>query len=391
MAQIDPRKRTATGVTGGTTTGQALGGASPAQQGGKPSAPTSAAPGGGATAAGPPQAAQSPGQVGTGFVNLSQVLAANRPAAQQMGQNLVNSATSKAQQVQADTNAAKNTYAQAGQAAVLQYDPTKVNAGYNQATAAYRNQPTRPERPQGYGYTEDPEYKAYVDSATQGISEGKALGETKYTGPKTWEEAGVDVAGLTQRAVDAVDETSALGTAGGRQALLSKQVAGPYSAGNKALDSALLTSAIGGEGQQVAQQYANLSDMLAQARGEAGKSYEANAAATAEAAGKYGADAAKLEALQKQNRETLEASDQNRRWNSETRIGLDGRPVSGGPQTPYVLPSPKPGGGYTMNPLPGPIGGVNPQPTTYPAPGASPQAPANQWGSVPWYMRPRRP
>lgn len=390
MAQIDPRKRTATGITGGTTTGQALGGAPSSQGGGKPSGPSaSAAPGGGATAPGPAQASQSPGQVGTGFVNLSQVLAANRPAAQQMGQNLINSATSKAQQVQADTNAAKNTYAQAGQAAVLQYDPTKVAAGYNQATAAYRNQPSRPQRPQGYGYTEDPEYKAYVDSANAGIAEGKALAETKYTGPKTWEDAGVDVAGLTQRAVDAVDETAALGTAGGRQALLSKQVTGPYSAGNKALDSALLTSAIGGEGAQVAQQYANLSDVLAQARGEAAKSYEANAAATADAAGKYGSDAAKLEATQKQNREQLEAFDRQRHLNSDTRIGIDGRPVSGGPQTPIVLPVPRVGGGYTVNPIPGPTN-APPETTSYPMPGA-PQVPTNQWGSTPWYMRNRRP
>lgn len=384
MAQIDPRKRTATSVTGGTTTGQALGGAPSSSQGGKPSAP-----GGGATPTGPAQASQSPAQVGTGFVNLSQVLAANRQGAQQMGQGLVNSATSKAQSVQADTNAAKNTYAQAGQAAVLQYDPNKVQGAYNQATAAYRNQPTRPERPQGYGYTEDPEYKAYVDSATPGIAEGKALAETKYTGPKTWEDAGVDVAGLTKRATEAVDETAALGTAGGRQALLSRQVAGPYSAGNKALDSALLTSAIGGEGAQVAQQYANLSDVLAKARGEASTSYEANAAKTAEAAGKYGTDAAKLEALQQQNKAQLESFDQQRHLNSDTRIGIDGRPVSGGPQTPVALPIPRAGGGYDIPAYPGPTG-MTPSPNTYPAPGAAPQVPANQWGGLPWYMR-RKP
>lgn len=389
MAQIDPRKRTATSVTGGTTTGQSLGGASPSQQTGKPSGTaTAASPGGGATAAGPAQASQNPAQAGTGFVNLSQVLAANRPAAQQMGQNLVNSATSKAQSVQADTNAAKNTYAQAGQAAVLQYDPTKVSGGYNQAVANYNA--TRPQRPQGYGYTEDPEYKAYVDSAAPGIAEGKALAETKYTGPKTWEDAGVDVAGLTSRATEAVDETSALGTAGGRQTLLSKQVTGPYSAGNKALDSALLTSAIGGQGAQVAQQYANLSDVLAKARGEASTAYEANAAATADAASKYGTDAAKLEALQQQNKAQLESFDQQRHLNSDTRIGIDGRPVSGGPQTPIVQPFPSAGGGgYGTPTYPGPTG-MTPSPSTYPVPGATPQVPANQWGGVPWYMR-RKP
>jgi hypothetical protein len=317
--------------------------------------------------------------VGTGFVNLSQVLAANRQGAQQMGQGLVNSATSKAQSVQADTNAAKNTYAQAGQAAVLQYDPTKVAAGYKQAVANYNAQPTRPQRPQGYGYTEDPEYKAFVDSATPGIAEGKTLAESKYTGPKTWEDAGVDVAGLTQRATEAVDETAALGSAGGRQALLSKQVAGPYSAGNKALDSALLTSAIGGEGQQVAQQYANLSDVLAKARGEAATSYDANAAKTAEAAGKYGADATKLEATQKANKETLDLADQNRKWNEN----------GGGPQNSAPLPYLNPGGGYTFREIPN-SNGVYPEPTTWPAPSAAPPVPANQWGGVPWYAR-RKP
>lgn len=347
MAQIDPRKRTASGVVGGTTTGQALGGPSPAaQQGGKPTGP-SAAPTGGAAPPGPPQASQRPSQVGTGFVNLSQVLSANRPAAQKMGAGLVNAATQKATQAQSQAASAKNTYETAGRAAVLQHDPTAVRSGYEAAWKEHvaKGAPSQ----QGWAYTDQPEYKAYVDSAQPGIDLGKQRAATTYTGPKTWEDAGVDVAGLTARTAEAQDEAAALGTAGGRQALLSKQVTGPYSAGNRALDSALLTSAIGQQGQQVASQYANLSDMLAKSRGEASGTYDANTAATAEAAGKYGADAAALEKEQTANREGLEYNERQRLW-STTPFLSRGDPNNFFDQPRNVVSNPQMGTG----PLPVP-------------------------------------
>lgn len=373
MAQLDPRKRTATGTTGGTTTGAALGGPAPAQQSAGSAAPGGAAP----SLTGPPQAAQRPGQAGTGFVNLSQVLAANRPAAQQMGAGLVNGVTQKAQQVQTDTVGAKNTYEAAGRAAVLQYDPTKVRAGYNAATSAYKAAP--PPSQQGWAYTDQPAYKAWVGSAQPGIDSGKALAETKYTGPKTWEDAGVDVAGLTSRAITAQDEAAALGSAGGRQALLSKQVTGPYSAGNKALDSALLTSAIGGQGQQVASQYANLSETLAAARGESSAAYGANAAATQAAAGKYGADAGALEKEQAGNKELLEYNERERLRSTAPVVPRDGgKPVISNPQA-----------GYGQLPMPG--GGVTGKPATYRDPNPEPAPVPNQWGSIPWYARKRGP
>lgn len=371
MAQIDPRKRTATGITGGTTTGTALGGPAPAQQSAGGAAP------GGATMAptGPPQATQRPAQAGTGFVNLSQVLAANRPAAQQMGANLINGVTQKAQQVQKDTTGAKDTFEAAGRAAVLNYDPTKVKAGFKAATGAYMAAP--PPRQQGWAYTEQPEYQAWVNSAQPGIDMGKALGGTTYAGPKSWEDAGVDVAGLTSRATQAQDEAAALGSAGGRQALLSKQVTGPYSGGNRALDSALLTSAIGGEGQQVASQYANLSDMLAKSRGEAGKTFDANAAATADAAGKFGADAAALEKEQQGNKEFLDSAERNRHWSIDSYVGRDGRVVSGGPLSSAPLP------------IPG-VGGISGKPATQRDPNPTPTAFPGQFGGAPWYLQQKR-
>jgi hypothetical protein len=353
---LDPRKsRTASGVVGGTATGQALGGASaatPAVAGGAPAA-------GGAAPAGPPQAAQ---KAGTGFVNLSQVLEANRPAAQQMGQGLVDAATTKAKAAQTEGAVAKNTYEAAGRAAVLQYDPKKVGTGYNAAVAGYNKAPSPNQ--QGWAYTDQPQYKAYVDSAQPGIEEGKALAGTKYAGPKDWAGAGVDVAGITSRTLAAQDETAALATAGGRQALLSKQVTGPYSAGNKSLDSALLTSAIGGEGQEVANQYSNLSAMLAQQRGEADASYAANSKATADAAAAYGKDAANLEAVQARNKELLDYEARNRQWNSE----------GSNPQSPVLQPIPKAGGGYTVPTVQNPYNTPE-SPTTYPTPRPAPVAP----------------
>lgn len=343
MAKIDPLKRTASGVVGGPTTGKALGGPAPAAQ----LSAGGAAPTGGATPAGPPQASQRPAQVGTGFVNLSQVLSANRTGAQKMGAGLVNAATQKATDVQKQSTDAKATFETLGRSAVLKYDPSAVRGGFDAAWKDYEAK--KPGNQQGWAYTDQPAYKAYVDSAQPGIDLGKQRAATTYTGPKSWEDAGVDVAGLTARTVEAQDETAALGTAGGRQALLSKQVTGPYSAGSRGLDSALLTSAIGQQGQQVAAQYANLSDLLAQSRGEAAGTYGANAAETAEAAGKYGADAAALEKEQAGNRELLEYNERQRLQRTAPIIGNTDRgdvfnttrPVISGPQNGYgQLPVP---------------------------------------------------
>lgn len=356
----------------------------------RPSGAAQAAPGASASAApagGPPQPAQAqaPAQgaaqtaqpaAGTGFVNLQRILNANQGAGQRMGQQLVQGAQAKGQAAQQATQAARGAFIAASTPKVLQYDPTTVNAGYKQGVADYTANPTP--RPQGYGYTEDPMYKAYVDSATPGIAQGKALAATTYDGPKDWEGAGIDVARLSAEAQRAQDEAAALGTNSGRSALLSQQYAGPRSSGASALDSLLVNDAVGGQAQDVASQFSGLTNMLAQARTEAGTIYDTNKAATETAAGKYGTDAASLEALQQSNKAELEQANKNR---EQTANG-------GGPQMPVVTLIPKPGGGFTTPVYRDHLNNP-PESTTWPTPAPAPSAPRNPWGGINWYNRGR--
>lgn len=364
--QIATRKRpsgTAQAAPSATAPAAPAEGGAPAQQ--KPAAPAAAQPGA-------PQTSQP--AAGTGFVNLQRVLDANRGGGERMGQQLVQGVQAKGQAAQQAQQAAQGAFTAASAAKVLQYDPTTVNAGYKQAVADYSANPTQ--RTPGHGYTEDPMYKAYVDSASEGIARGKALAATSYEGPKSWEDAGIDVAGLTAQAQRAQEEAAALGTNSGRSALLSQQYGGPRSSGASALDAALVGNAVGGQAQDVASSFSGLTDMLAKARDGAGATYDTNKATSDANAAKYGTDAAKLETLQQQNKAELDAADRNRRWTAD----------GGGPQMPILTPIPKPGGGFTAPTVPNPYN-TSPEPTTWPAPRGEPQAPRNPWGGINWYNR----
>lgn len=343
-----------------------------------PAAPGVQAPKALTAPAGAPQGAPQTSQpaAGTGFVGLQRVLDANRGAGERMGQQLVQGVQAKGQAAQQATQAAQGAHTAAAAAKVLQYDPTTVTAGYKQAVADYNANPTT--RPQGYGYTEDPMYKAYVDSATPGIAQGKALAATTYDGPKDWEAAGIDVARLTAEAQRAQDEAAALGTNGGRSALLGQQFAGPRSSGASALDSFLVNDAVGGQAQDVAGQFSSLTDVLAKARDEAGKVYDTNKSTHDANAAKYGTDAASLEALQQSNKAELEQANKNR---EQTANG-------GGPQMPVVTLIPKPGGGFTTPVYRDHLNNP-PESTTWPTPAPAPSAPRNPWGGINWYNRGR--
>lgn len=208
MALTDPRKRP-------------LGGTAGPSPGAAASAPTSGAS--------PAPAAQTARAAGTGFVNLSDILAANRTGAQQMGQALTQQVGQQGAQVQQDITNASNTFQNA------------VRAG----TPTY-SQPT-----------------SYA-----GTQAGAGKG---YSGPTTWADAGITSAqtdGLVTQANEAQDAAQALGTQGGRAALLRERSPG-LTAGGASLDAFLAGAGGGPALQQTAQRYANLSDVLAQARGGA--------------------------------------------------------------------------------------------------------------------------
>lgn len=189
--------------------------------GGAPTA-TAGAPAAGAAAqpAAPQPAAQK--QVGTGFVNMSDILAANQSGAKAMGDALAGRIEAQGQQAQQAVQGAKDKFG-AG-----------VKAGTNVFNAT--------------GVDSRPEARA-----------GAARG---YTGPRTWSEVGVDTAALAGQSAKAGDNAKALTTQGGRAALLRESNPG-LTAGGASLDAFLAGAGMGGRGQQVAAQYGNLSDILA--------------------------------------------------------------------------------------------------------------------------------
>ena len=205
MALTDPRKRSL--------------GSGPSAGGGAPGAGVSAPAAGGAA-----PAPAAPQKQGTGFVNLSDILAANRTGAQQMGQQLTSQVATQGQQAQTGIASAKNVF----QSAVRAGTP-----GFNENAQTSRGD----------------------------TSAGAARG---YTGPTTWAEN----AELTTQTNRAQDSAQALGTQGGRAALLRESNPG-LTAGGASMD-AFLAGVGGGQAlRDTSAQYSNISAMLAEARGEA--------------------------------------------------------------------------------------------------------------------------
>lgn len=189
--------------------------------GGAPTATAGALSAGAAAQPTAPQPAAQK-QVGTGFVNMSDILAANQSGAKAMGQGLANRVATQGQQAQQAVQGAKD----------------KFNAGVAAGTNTFSAQG--------------------VNSREQ-TRAGAARG---YTGPRTWAEAGADTAALAGQSAKAGDNARALTTQGGRAALLRETNPG-LTAGGASLDAFLAGAGMGGRGQQIATQYGNLSDILA--------------------------------------------------------------------------------------------------------------------------------
>lgn len=207
-------------------------------------------------------------------MGVQQVLAANRMGAQQMGQRLAGQVQQQGQAAQQAIQGAQQTFA------------AKVAGGT--ATYAPAQAPMPAPNAAGAGdFTE-------VALMRQGAAAAGGKAGATYTGPKDWAEAGVDVAGVTSQAAKAQDDARALGSMGGRAALLRRGASGPYNSGMASLDAYLSGQGMGAEGAQASSAFSNLSQLLAEARGGSGKLVDQAVATTKDAAGRYGADAARI-------------------------------------------------------------------------------------------------
>lgn len=201
MALTDPKKRPLGGASG------AAGGAMYSAAAAQPAAPQPAAQ----------------KQVGTGFVNMSDILAANQSGAKAMGDALAGRVEAQGQQTQQAVKGAGD----------------KFNAGVVAGTNTFSAQG--------------------VNSREQ-TQAGSGKG---YSGPRTWADVGgIDTKALAAQSAKAQDNAKALTTQGGRAALLKETNPG-LTAGGSALDAFLAGAGMGGRGQQIATQYGNLSDILA--------------------------------------------------------------------------------------------------------------------------------
>lgn len=196
---------------------------------------------------------KSPPGVGTGFVGFDRYFQANRQGAQQMADRVAGGVQQQAQQAQQAIKGAQDTFAKKAQQDALTYDP---NANWA-------------------------DVEARADSGD-------------YAGPKTWKDAGVDVAGVSDKVVAAQGQVANLGTTGGRAALLRESYrSGPSTSGGSALDAALMGQAGGQRFAELQGYYGGIGQELKDAQAGTTAIYDAASAEHAQARDQYRGDLAK--------------------------------------------------------------------------------------------------
>jgi hypothetical protein len=235
----DPYRPRTRPVGGGGGSASAPPGATATQ----PQGATSSAP------AGAQQQAQR--QPGTGFVGFDRYFQANRQGAQQMADRIAGGVQQQGQAAQGAMQGAQDAFAQRTQQATLTHSPRQPNT----------------------------------------YAEAVALAGTEYKGPKTWEEAGVNVGEVTEQVGQAQAQANSLATAGGRAALLRESYrSGPSTVGGSALDAALAGQAGGARFAQLHGMYGGIGQQLQEARGGTEAAYSAAKEATGRAADQYEAE-----------------------------------------------------------------------------------------------------
>lgn len=219
--------------------------------------------------AGPAQPAAGPSanhatQPGTGFVGFDRYFSANKPAAQQMAARVAGNVENHGQEAQQAVQGAQDAFAQRTQAASLTYDPNRAKS----------------------------------------FEEAQQLAATPdYSGPKSWEDAGVDVGNVTSRVNTAQGQVANLGTVGGRSALLRESYrSAPSSSGGSVLDAALTGQAAGSRFDELQGLYGGVSQQMERARGSTTAAHDAARNSSQGAREQYQRDVAGWHALDNDNR-----------------------------------------------------------------------------------------
>lgn len=226
--------------------------------------------GGPAGSSGPsaPTAAQQEAPTATpGYVDFSRIVAANRPAAQAMGQRLVSGVEQQGQAAQQAIQGAQQGFTSRVQAGTAHYNSPNLTGGWQQDR---------------------------FQSAQAAAHAGAAGG---YTGPKGWEDAGLNPAALAEQAATAQDRAKALTSTAGRGGLLREGAAGPYSAGMSALDSELAGATIGGDARRISDLYGGLSKSLVDARAAGGAAVDSAIATSNDSVKAAQTDAERIDRL----------------------------------------------------------------------------------------------
>lgn len=207
-----------------------------------------AAPGAPQATAAPatPAAPAAPRQQGSGFVGFDRYFQANQEGAQAMAKRVGDTVEQRAQTGAGAIQGATDTFNSKSQG--LTYDPKKA--------------PT--------------------------ADDAQKLAGTTYTGPKDWAEAGVDTGAVQEKVNAGQAAVAGLGSAGGLASLLREGYRAPVAAGASMLDAALTGAAGGDRFSKLQAQFGDLEKHLTDTRAADGKVFDANLAATKEAAAKYG-------------------------------------------------------------------------------------------------------
>lgn len=200
---------------------------------------------------------------GPGFVDIGRLLSANRAGAQRMADSLQNSVREAGDAASKEIADAEKTFDDGVKAGTVVYNPATTSG----------------------------------DAETQG--------QKTFSGPQTWEAAGINTGKIAQNAAAAQDKAANLANDYGRAALLREQVKGPYSAGMSGLDAALTGAAGGAALQQTVDTYKGLSQRLIDARGGAGAKVDKATKDSAAAAGQY---RDQVPVLQRQEQARVEAA-----------------------------------------------------------------------------------
>lgn len=246
--------------------------------GAETSAPNAGSSPQGATQA--PTSTGQPPQTGTGFINLSDYVNANKGSATQMANQLGAGVEKAGQDATKGLTDIQGQYAQQTSAGTVSPYGTATGPLARGGTPDGRGSPTpttsgwgvvNPMSGQTVSQPGDPTLQAAADTAKQ-----------TYSGPHSLS----DLSGfqsVSDNARTASEQAGQLGSFTGRQTLLQDNAKGPYSRGSSLLDSYLTGAAGGQHFADLGKQYGNLPDTVSKANADTSLADNAQATSTSNA------------------------------------------------------------------------------------------------------------